>query len=114
MKLLQSLFLLVLTTFPFITTGQIKNMEELAAGINSNIPDSSKLSIYNKLIAAYNETGSDSALAYADHGLQYFTSKNYKRGQARMMLAKAEFDNTHGTPVVTEHLQDIMVMLGLP
>lgn len=110
MKLLQSLFLLALISFPFITTGQIKNMGELAATMNRDMPDSSKLTLYKKIIAGYNETGSDSALVYANRGLQFFTSRKYKRGQARMMLAKTEFDNTHGTPVATEHLQDIMVM----
>jgi len=58
--------------------------------------DAKKLEAYKSIVDAYETDKEDSAIFYADEGLQYFTMRHYKPGQAWMQAELAEIDDDHG------------------
>ena len=71
-----------------------------------DLSDSEATNALNKLIAHYNKLESDSSVFYARQGLELFKQRNYLKGQAWMVLALGDYDDTHGNRAsATEKLQ---------
>jgi len=89
------IFLFVYYPYAF---AQVKpEINDLGTLLKSPLGDSSKTRLLNNIIKYYSSKGSDSATIYANQGLLLFTERKYKTGQAWMILALADNDDTHGS-----------------
>jgi len=93
-----SLLLLFFFACSFIAGAQEKpGITDLNNFLKGNLSDSAKTILINKAIDYYNSTGNDSATIYADAALQFFLERKYYDGQAWMIFAQADYDDTHGS-----------------
>lgn len=92
MKLLYTL-LCILWLSPLFAQSDVPQLRALLAKAEN---DSQKLAAYKNMVYAYESVNEDSAVFYAQQGIEYFTQDNYKIGQAWMLSDLAEIDDDHG------------------
>ncbi len=78
------------------------DINELIVGLKKELPDSSLLKAYKKVVDYYKDQDNDSVVYYAMEGLTVFEARGYVKGQGRMTLALADFSDTHGNMVAAE------------
>ena len=72
------------------------DMQQLRLLLTKASADAQKLEAYKNIVYAYESVNEDSAIFYAEQGVEYFTQNKYRNGQAWMLSDLAEIDDDHG------------------
>ncbi len=79
------------------TNAQVSKGLPVAVSTLANIKsDTASVTAYNKIINYYSKQESDSAVFFARQGLELFKKRQYIQGQAWMVMALGDYDDTHG------------------
>lgn len=93
-------FLFFMLLLPMLMHGQVDIAQKIAR-LKFALSDSEKINTYNSIVNAYMFTQPDSAVYYAQQGMEYAVGRRYWLGQGIMMGQLAMIDQAQGRMILS-------------
>lgn len=92
--------MLLLLQLPVLLYGQVDVAQKINM-LKFALSDSAKINVYNSIVNAYMYTKPDSAIYYAQQGMEYAVGRRYWLGQGIMMGQLAMIDQAQGRVILS-------------